>query len=122
MPVPFDLPDLCNLYHAGEAEPYAEDVPCRQVPNMVRGRATNDSFNQLTWTHWVDFAPDAVVIDNAFSPPGGVLIQAAAGGDIIEILTDDLWLQLHVIWVEDRYTNTPSAYTRAYCIRTFREV
>lgn len=121
MPVPFELPDKCNISRLGFPEPIALDVPCRQVPNMVKGRQTNDRSANMMWTHWVDFEPGVDVQDNAYVGAGGVLVEAAAGGDTLEFIDDDSWLVLHVVWVEDRYTNTDGAYQRAYCVRTFRE-
>jgi len=121
MAAPFDLPDLCDIERLGFPEPIAVNVPCRQVPNMIRGRAQESNVNQLQWTHWVDFQPDVDVQDNAFVAAGGVRVEAAAGGDVIVIITPETSLSLHVIWVEDRYTGTPANYQRAYCVRTFRE-
>jgi len=121
MAAPFTLPDLCDIYRTGFTDPIAEDVPCRQVPNMGRGRNPALLASGLQWTHWVDFEPDVDVEDNAFAVTGGIRIDVNAGGDILLFTYADFVLSLHVVWVEDRYTATPGAYQRAYCIRTFRE-
>lgn len=120
MPVPFELPDRCDLYRAGEAEPYAEDVPCRQVPNMPRGRLVGGGSLAMGWTHWVDFGPDVAVEDNSEVNVGSVY-PAMEFGDHIVLTNLDILMHLRVVWVEDRFTNTEGAYVRAYCVRTIRE-
>lgn len=120
MPVPFELPDKCDLYRNGEVVPYAENVPCRQVPNMRYGRPGTGGLQGLAWTHWVDFEPDVAVEDNSMVPVG-FFYPTVGFGDTIQMVDFPVLLTLRVIWVEDRYTNTPGEYVRAYAVRVLRE-
>jgi len=122
MTAPFPLPDLADLYAGlGDIEPYAEDVPCRQVPQFHRLQALDESGQQMMGlTHWVDFEPDVFIADEA-SPMTSLMGQSfQAAVPIIKIQLDGALLTLMVLFVEDRFTGTPKAYTRVYCQRALR--
>jgi len=112
---PFDLPDLCDLFHSGQGTPFATDVPCRQVPAYARTGNTLSTSQNPIYTHWVDFDSDVLVRDQTtMTYPR---INLTSPGDRIEITTELTILVLHVLWVEDRFSGTPNAYQRAYCVR-----
>lgn len=120
MAAPFDLPDRASLFLDGHTEPYATDVPCRQVPTYARGGGTRYESDVALYTHWVDFEVDVPIRDEAnISFPTQDLDEA---GDRIEIVTETSLLSLTVLWVEDRFSNTEDCYLRAYCTRITRVV
>lgn len=117
MAAPFDLPDLATLRRWNEIEPYATDVPCRQVPAYARTGNTVSTSSTPIYTHWVDFEADLFVQDRS-----SLLFprQVLTDGDLIQVEGNGRLLTLVVLWVEDRYTNTDNNYQRAYCTRFSR--
>jgi len=125
MAAPFELPDLCDImtfYPGGTV--LASDVPCRQVPRYAVGTVADweETENRRGWTHWVDFESDAFVYDSASAFAGDTAITIPSGRATLVFTMPDVLLVLKAVWVEDRFTNTPSAYLRAYCIRTLRQI
>jgi len=122
MTAPFALPDVADLYAGlGDIDPYATNVPCRQVPQFNRLVALESSGQVMFGlTHWVDFEPDVFLADEA-SPTASLMGQSfQAAVPIIKIQLTDVLLVLAVLFVEDRFTGTDNEYIRAHCQRLQR--
>jgi len=123
MTAPFELPDTADLYDSVYATtPYETGVPCRQVPCVLSGTIRSD-FNSgfKGFTHWVDFPPDTFIYD--VSETTNAWLQGVqAANPMIILMLGDVELRLAVLWVEDRFTNTPKDYIRAWCTRWSRGI
>jgi len=125
MAAPFELPDVCdimNFYPGGTIS--AADVPCRQVPCYATGTEPDIYETEVRrgYSHWVDFEPDVFVYDNASLYAGDTAINIPSVRATLVFTMADVLLVLKVNWVEDRFTNTDKAYTRAYCLRQLRQI
>lgn len=123
MAAPFDLPDTCDIYLAfGTDPPIAEDVPCRQVPRFQQMMTPHlyETEVRLGITHWVDFEDDVYLIDYSTQLLDGMAITASTNQPSLVFTLADTYLVLDVVWVEDRWSNTPKSHQRAYCVRRLR--
>lgn len=123
MTVPFELPDTADLYDSVYSTvPYETGVPCRQVPCLTSGTIRSDvNVAFKGFTHWVDFDEGTFIYDATESANAWTQGVQAANPMIILMLAG-VELRLSVLWVEDRYTNTPKAYVRAWCSRWVRAI
>lgn len=120
MAAPFPLPDVCNIHRpAGASSPVHSDVPCRIVPNLAVGRGGTAGPTYLMWTHWVDLPPDYDIRDGCTRAAGTNYITYA-DGDGVRAVCGGFAYRWVVVWVEDRFTNTDTNYTRAYLVRDVR--
>jgi len=118
MAAPFDLPDLCDIYRPfGAAIPDATDVPCRIVPNLARAEASGAGGTaEIGWSHWADFESSVDVRDGV-TRAAGTDYLTYADGDEIRATLEGCLTRFVVVFVEFRFTNTPSNYKRAYLMR-----
>lgn len=117
MPVPFDLPDVISIYRpAGAGAPLYSDVPARVVPNLKVGRGSTSGPTYLTWTHWVDLQPTQDIKDGCTRAAGANYVTYNDGDGVRATLAGRSY-RFIVVWTEDRFTNTPTAYKRVYLIR-----
>lgn len=121
MAAPFELPDICQIWTSPIGGSLVQDnVPCRQVPNIWQSLTKREAVGAAGWTHWVDFDPGTPVEDAAtWGGNGGQNWNVGQG---LRFFYADFTLVLGVIFVEDRFTETDRAYTRAYCNRVARDV
>lgn len=121
MSAPFALPDLMEIRTYPGYTLLESDVPCRQVPQFMK---PNFAFSAGTdrpvysITHRVDFDYTESVLDNSVQAQDSEYHLDATR--VLIITYGGVTLELLVAWVEDRYTNTPEYYCRAYCWRLNR--
>lgn len=119
MAAPFELPDICDIYQANDVVLVQASVPCRQVPDVSRGRQTVLTDSTITWTHWVDFEPGIVLQDNVTFSSGTPSLNPTPSR-VLRFTFPGVDLRLGMTYVEDRFTNTGQHYKRAYCVRYLR--
>lgn len=117
MTAPFALPDTFDSYRPfGGATQILNDVACRIVPNLYPGEVAGGGVDELKWSHYLDCDPGNDIRDgssraypyNYFTYGEGDEVRATLNGKAHKFV---------VVWVEQRYTGTANAYTRAYLMR-----
>lgn len=113
----FALPDTFDSYRPfGGATQILNDVPCRIVPNLYPGEVAGGGADELKWSHYLDLDPGSDIRDGS----GRVYPANSftyADGDEVRATLNGLAHKFVVVWVEQRYTGTANAYTRAYLMR-----
>lgn len=121
MSAPFPLPDTMDVLEYPSLTLLDSGLPCRQVPQFMSPQFAFSAGTEkpvYTITHRVDFDFSASVLEAServdrseyvLNPTRALLVYMGP----VELL-------LVVAWVEDRYSNTPKDYCRAYCWRESR--
>jgi len=116
MPLP-SMPSACAIYRPFGTNNLVSGYPCRFVPTLWGGRGYHAGGNYLTWVGRFDLPAGADVRDGCGQTPG-INAVVYGPGDEIRIqgtLGEERYV---VVWVEERYRDTPSAHKRAYVMRT----
>lgn len=109
------MPSTMQIYRPFGG-PLAGSGPCRIVPSLWGGRGALATGNYLMWTHRMDIPAGYDVRDGCGRTLG--LDHIVYGdGDGIRVTTGGVVSDFVVVWVEQRYPNTPFFYQRVYLLR-----
>ena len=102
----------CDIYRPfGSADPITTTVPCRLVPDLVRGQTTNG----LSWTHYIDFPVETDLRDGCTRTERNASVNFD-DGDEVRISTGSA-VRYAVVWVETHNLDGPLSFRRAYLTR-----
>jgi hypothetical protein len=108
------LQSACDVYRPfGAGSPTHTGIACRLVGDFPRGRM---AAGVPEWTHYVEMAIDADVLDGCTRSTGASTLTYA-DGDELRIAVGSSTPRFVVVWVEVVDAGTPREFKRAYLLR-----
>jgi hypothetical protein len=116
MAIPPDLlQSTCDVYRPfGAGSPTHTNLACRLVADFARGRMAAGGVPE--WTHIVEMAADADVLDGC-TRSTGASTPTYADGDELRIAIGSSTPRFVVVWVETVDLGSPLEFKRAYLLR-----
>jgi len=115
MPIP-PMPDLCQVHRPYGGPLLYANVVCRLIPRFWSGRGGFSGSSYQLWTHILDVLPAADIRDN-IQRANGLNFLNYSDGDEVRLTLGTSAYKFVTVWVEHRYTNTPSHFKRCYLLR-----
>jgi len=116
MPIFPVMPSSVAIYRPFGTANLVSAYSCRVIPGLWGGRGYHAGGNYITWTTRIDVLPGADIRDGCGRTPGlGYIVFG--DGDEARIASAKGLDRYVVVWVEDRYRDTPNWYKRCYLLR-----